>query len=154
MPRITPFLWFATEAEAAADHYVSIFPNSRVVNVMRQGPGGPAIAVEFQLDGHTFTALNGRPPAFSFTDATSFAIDCDTQDEVDHYWNALTNGGSESQCGWLKDRYGVSWQVVPRALGRLLGDPDPAKTQRAVQAMLGMKKFDIAALERAHAGAE
>ena len=154
MPGIKPFLWFAAEAEEAAHHYVSIFPNSRVVSVMRGGPGGGVIAVDFALDGNAFTALNGRPPGFTFTDATSFLIDCTTQDEVDHYWNALTrDGGSEGQCGWLKDKYGVSWQVVPRALGTLLGDPDPARSQRALQAMLRMKKLDIAALERAAGGA-
>lgn len=151
MSRITPFLWFATEAEEAANHYVSILPNSRVLHVMRGGPGGAVVAVGFELDGQPFTALNGRPGA-GFTDATSFAIACETQEEVDRYWSALTSGGEEGQCGWLKDRYGVSWQVVPRVLSRLLGDPDPAKAGRALQAMLAMKKLDIAALERAHAG--
>lgn len=152
MPRITPFLWFATEAEEAATYYVSIIPNSRIVNVMRQGPNGPVIAVDFELDGQRFSALNGRPPGFTFTDATSFAIDCATQEEVDRYWNALARGGTEGQCGWLKDRFGVSWQVVPNVLPKLLGDPDPAKAQRVFQAMMPMKKLDIAALERAARG--
>lgn len=150
MSRIKPFLWYETEAEEAANFYVSIVPNSRVGTVMR-GPGNSVIAVEFELDGHGFTALNGRRGP-GFTDATSFAITCTTQDEVDRYWGALTNGGEEGQCGWLKDRYGVSWQVVPSALVRLLGDPDPAKAGRVAQAMFPMKKLDIAALERAHAG--
>ena len=151
MSRITPFLWFATEAEAAANFYVSILPNSRVSHVMRTGPGGDVLAVEFELDGQRFTALNGRQGA-GFTDATSFAISCATQEEVDRYWNALTSGGEEGRCGWLKDRYGVSWQVVPKDLPRLLSDRDTAKAGRAMQAMLAMKKLDIAALERAHAG--
>ena len=151
MSRITPFLWFASEAEEAVNFYVSILPNSHVSHIMRGGHGGGVIAVDFELDGQRFTALNGRPGA-GFTDATSFAISCSTQEEVDHYWNALTSGGEEGQCGWLKDRYGVSWQVVPRVLPRLLSDPDPAKAGRTVQAMLAMKKLDIAALEKAHAG--
>lgn len=152
MPRITPFLWFATEAEDAATYYVSIIPNSRIVNVMRQGPDGPVVAVSFELDGQRFSALNGRPPGFAFTDATSFAIDCATQEEVDRYWNALTRGGTEGQCGWLKDKFGVSWQVVPTALPKLLGDPDPARAQRVFQAMMPMKKLDITVLERAARG--
>lgn len=153
MPGIKPFLWFATEAEDAANHYVSIFPNSRIVHVTRGGPGGPVIVVDFQLDQQPFSALNGRPPGFTFNDATSFAVDCTTQDEVDHYWNALTTGGGrEGQCGWLTDKYGVSWQVVPRALSQLLGDPDPLRSRRVVEAMLQMKKLEIAVLESAHAG--
>lgn len=151
MSSITTFLWFATEAEAAASFYVSVLPNSRVSNVMHGGPGGDVIAVDFELDGRRFTALNGRQGP-GFTEATSFAISCATQEEVDRYWNALASGGEEGRCGWLKDRYGVSWQVVPKVLPRLLSDADPAKAGRALQAMLAMKKLDIAALERAHAG--
>ncbi|HSA57540.1 MAG TPA: VOC family protein, partial [Gemmatimonadaceae bacterium] len=153
MSSIRPFLWYATEAEDAANFYVSIIPNSRVVNVMRGGPGGPVIAVDFELDGRPFAALNGRQGP-GFTEATSFAVTCETQAEVDRYWNALTSGGGEEgQCGWLKDRWGVSWQVVPAVLSKLLGDPDPAKAGRVMQAMLPMRRLDIAALERAHAGA-
>ena len=153
MSGIKPCLWFRTEAEEAANLYVSLFPNSRVVNVMRAGPGpnAPAIAVDFVLDGRELMALNGRAEA-GFTDAWSLVIPCETQKEVDRYWTALVKGGRESQCGWLVDRFGVSWQVVPNALPRLLTDPDPARAGRAMQAMLGMKKLDIAALERAAAG--
>jgi predicted 3-demethylubiquinone-9 3-methyltransferase (glyoxalase superfamily) len=118
---------------------------------MRGAPGSPAIAVDFVLDGQPFLALNGRREQ-GFTDACSFVVTCETQADIDHYWNALTRGGEESQCGWLKDRYGVSWQIVPRAMGALLGGPDPAAAGRAMQAMLGMRKLDIAALERARKG--
>jgi predicted 3-demethylubiquinone-9 3-methyltransferase (glyoxalase superfamily) len=146
---IKPCLWFHTEAEAAASYYVALFPNSKVGNVMRGAPDAPAIAVDFVLDGNPFLALNGRREA-GFTDAHSFVVPCETQADIDRYWDALTSdGGAESQCGWLKDRYGVSWQIVPRALGTLLGGPDAAAAGRAMQAMLGMQKLDIAALERA-----
>jgi predicted 3-demethylubiquinone-9 3-methyltransferase (glyoxalase superfamily) len=148
---IKPCLWFGTEAEEAANFYVSIFPNSRVTGVMRGGPGSPAIAVDFVRDGEPFLALNGRRQP-GFTDACSFVVSCETQADIDRYWDALTRGGEESQCGWLKDRYGVSWQIVPRAIGALLGGPDPAAAGRAMQAMLGMRKLDIAALERARQG--
>jgi predicted 3-demethylubiquinone-9 3-methyltransferase (glyoxalase superfamily) len=145
---IKPCLWFQTEAEEAANFYVSLFPNSKIGGVMRGGPGSPAIAVDFVLDGQPFLALNGRREQ-GFTDACSFVVTCETQADIDRYWGALTRGGEEGQCGWLKDGYGVSWQVVPRTIGALLGGPDPAAAGRAMQAMLGMRKLDIAALERA-----
>jgi len=149
---IKPCLWFHAEAEEAATFYVSLFPNSKIATVMRSGPGSPAIAVDFVLDGHPFLALNGRQER-GFTDACSFVVPCETQGDIDRYWDALTRGGEEGQCGWLKDRYGVSWQIVSRAMGALLGGPDPAASGRAMQAMLGMRKLDIAALERARKGA-
>ena len=152
MPKIKPCLWFQSEAEEAAKFYVSLFPNSRIDNVMRGGPVTPAIAVDFVLDGEPFLALNGRRER-GFTDASSYVVSCETQADIDRYWDALTRDGEESQCGWLKDRYGVSWQIVPRRMGELLGGPDPAAAGRAVQAMLGMRKLDIAALERARKGA-
>jgi predicted 3-demethylubiquinone-9 3-methyltransferase (glyoxalase superfamily) len=151
MPDIKPCLWFQSDAEEAASHYVSIFPNSRIGSVMRGAPGTPAIAVEFVLDGTPFFALNGRREP-GFTDAHSFLVPCETQAEIDRYWDALTAGGAEGQCGWLTDRYGVSWQIVPRAMSALLGGPDAAAAGRAMQAMLGMRKLDIAALERARRG--
>ncbi|QCB97584.1 VOC family protein [Arthrobacter sp. PAMC25564] len=154
--KITTCLWFDTQAEEAAEFYVSVFDGSRVLNVARYGDGGPgpagqAITVQFEIDGRTFTALNGGP-AFSFNEAVSFVIGCASQKEVDRYWSALTDGGTESRCGWLKDRYGVSWQVIPSVLGQLVGGPDPDGAQRAMQAMLGMRKLDIAALQRAYDG--
>jgi predicted 3-demethylubiquinone-9 3-methyltransferase (glyoxalase superfamily) len=149
MPAIKSCLWFHADAEEAASFYVSLFPNSEVVQVMRAGDA--AIAIEFLLDGHPFLALNGRRES-AFTDAVSFVVPCESQDDVDRYWDALVRGGEEGQCGWLKDRFGISWQVVPNELGALLGDPDPAKAGRAMQAMLGMKKLDIAALRRARDG--
>ncbi len=153
MPRITPNLWFDDQGEQAAEFYVSVFPNSRITNVSRYGentPGkaGTVMTVQFVLDGHDFTAINGGPQ-FTFSEAVSFHIACSDQSEVDYYWERLGDGGSEGPCGWLKDRYGLSWQVVPAALGRLLGDPDPARAQRAMQAMLRMGKLDVAALEAA-----
>lgn len=160
--RITPFFWFDTQAEEAAHFYAAIFPNSRVGRVHRytaevaRATGreeGAAMTVEFDLDGQHFTALNGGP-AFSFTPALSLVVHCATQAEVDHYWDRLGAGGDPQaqQCGWLKDRHGVSWQVIPAALGELLGDPDPARARRAAEAMMGMKKLDVAALRRAAAG--
>lgn len=156
MSRIVPSLWFANEAEEAARFYVSIFPNSKLGAITRFGPGAPgpegaAMAVEFELDGQRFLALNGAP-GIVFNETVSFTIHCDTQAEVDEYWAKLTDGGEAGVCGWLKDRYGVSWQVVPRRLPELLGDPDPGKVQRVVAAMLAMRKFDIAEQERAAAG--
>jgi predicted 3-demethylubiquinone-9 3-methyltransferase (glyoxalase superfamily) len=150
---LKPCLWFQSEAEPAARLYTSLFPESRITNVMRAGPApdAPVIAVDFELRGQPFLALNGRAGS-GFTDACSFVIPCETQADVDHYWNGLTAGGEEGQCGWLKDRYGVSWQVVPNALPRLLGHPDPAKAGRAMQAMLTMRKIDISALEKAAKG--
>ena len=156
MPRITPCLWFDTQAEQAAQFYTSVFPNSRIVEVSRFGEGGRrdadlALVVSFELDGQPVTALNGGPE-FAFTEAVSFQVDCADQAEVDHYWTALTDGGEESRCGWLKDRFGLSWQVIPRRLTELLGDPDPARAHRAMDAMFTMRKIDVAALERAADG--
>jgi len=156
MQKITPCLWFDNQAEEAAQYYVSVFDNASIKNVSRFGEGGPgpagqAVVVEFEIEGQVFQALNGGP-AFSFSEAVSFVVDCATQEEVDRYWNSLTEGGSESQCGWLKDRYGVSWQIVPQVLSRLINGPDAAGAQRAVQAMLGMQKLDIAELQRAYDG--
>ena len=160
MQKITPFLWFDSQAEEAAKFYVSIFKNSKIVGVVRYGaeaakasgrPEGSVMTVDFELDGQRFTALNGGP-AFKFTEAVSFVAHCQTQEEVDHLWERLSQGGEKSQCGWLKDRYGVSWQVVPDVLIELLQDKDPAKAKRAMQAMLRMSKIDIRALRQAHAG--
>ena len=151
MPAIKSCLWFTNGAEDAANFYVSLFPNSAVGSVMRAGDA--VIAVDFQLDGRPFLALNGRRGA-GFTDATSIVIPCETQDEINRYWEALTRGGEEGQCGWLTDRFGVSWQVVPNDIGAVLGGPDQAKAGRAMQAMFGMKKLDIGALRRAREGEE
>jgi predicted 3-demethylubiquinone-9 3-methyltransferase (glyoxalase superfamily) len=156
MPSITPCLWMDTQSEEAAHFYVSIFPNSRIIDVARYpdvGPGEPGavLTVNFELDGQRYVALNGGPQ-FHFTEAVSFQIDCADQAEVDHYWDRLTDGGEESQCGWLKDRYGLSWQVIPRQLPELLGDPDPERSSRALQAMLGMRKLDVAVLQAAADG--
>ena len=153
MTRITPCLWFDTEGEEAATFYVSLFKNSRITDVSRYGEAGPrpagtVMVVSFELDGQPFTALNGGPE-FTFDEAISFQIDCQSQEEVDHYWGALTEGGEEGPCGWLKDRYGVSWQVVPSALIALIQDPDPGRSQRAMAAMMTMKKIDIAAVQAA-----
>jgi predicted 3-demethylubiquinone-9 3-methyltransferase (glyoxalase superfamily) len=153
MPRITPNLWFDTQAQEAAEFYVSVFPNSKVTNVSYYGEAGPrpagtVLTVEFELDGQPFTGINGGPQ-FTFTEAISLLISCADQDEVDYYWDKLTDGGGESQCGWLKDRYGLSWQVIPAALGELIGDPDPERSQRAMKAMLGQRKIDIAAIRAA-----
>lgn len=155
-PRIVPNLWFDTEAEEAAAFYVSIFPNSRVTNVMRYteaGPGEPGtvVTVEFELDGQPFVGINGGP-VFPFTEAVSFMVPCEDQAEVDHYWDALVEGGEPSQCGWLKDRYGLSWQVVAKVLAQLLADPDPDRARRATEAMLGMSKLDAEALVAAADG--
>jgi predicted 3-demethylubiquinone-9 3-methyltransferase (glyoxalase superfamily) len=160
MQSITPFLWFDSQAEEAANFYVSIFKNSKIVSVARYGdeaakasgrPKGSVMTVGFELDGQHFTALNGGP-VFKLTEAISFVAHCKTQEEVDHLWENLSQGGQESQCGWLKDKYGVSWQVVPDVLIKLLQDKDPAKSRRVMQAMLQMSRIDIRALEQAHAG--
>jgi len=149
---IKPCLWFRDEAEAAASFYVSVFPNSTIAGVMRGAPDAPAVAVAFVVDGTNVLALNGRQEN-GFTDAHSFVVNCDTQDDIDRYWSALTgDGGEEGRCGWLKDRFGVSWQIVPSDMPSLLGGPDPAAAGRAMQAMLGMRKLDIATLERARDG--
>ena len=160
--KITPCLWFDDQAEDAARFYTGIFKNSKIVSISRYGeagheihrkPAGSVLTVEFQLDGQPFTALNGGPH-FQFNEAVSFQVWCETQEEVDYYWEKLSAGGDERarQCGWLKDRYGVSWQVVPTVVSQLLGDPDSEPSQRATQAMLRMKKLDIAALQRAYTG--
>jgi predicted 3-demethylubiquinone-9 3-methyltransferase (glyoxalase superfamily) len=156
MQKITPFLWFDDNAEEAMNFYVSIFKNSRILHVQRYGEGGPAPAGQlmtatFELEGQQFMALNAGPQ-FKFTEAISFYVDCATQAEVDELWAKLTAGGEESQCGWLKDKFGLSWQIIPRALGEMLGDADPEKANRAMQAMLQMQKIDIAKLEAAYAG--
>jgi predicted 3-demethylubiquinone-9 3-methyltransferase (glyoxalase superfamily) len=153
MTRITPCLWFDTEGEEAAAFYVSLFKNSRITDVSRYGEAGPrpagsVMVVSFELDGQPFTALNGGPE-FTFDEAISFQIDCSSQDEVDRYWEGLTAGGEEGPCGWLKDRYGVSWQVVPSELITLLQDADAGRSQRAMAAMMTMKKIDIAAVRAA-----
>ena len=145
-PRITPFLWFDSNAEEAADFYVSTFPNSRKLSELRNtgdapGPKGGVLTVSFELDGLRFTALNGGP-AYQFTPAVSFVVSCETQQEIDNYWSKLTAGGKEIQCGWLVDKFGLSWQIVPARLSELLKD------SRAMQAMMKMKKLDIAELER------
>jgi predicted 3-demethylubiquinone-9 3-methyltransferase (glyoxalase superfamily) len=157
--KITPCLWFDTEAEAAANHYVSIFKNSKIVKIGRYGKEGKEIhgkeagsvmAVEFEIEGQKFVGLNGGPQ-FKFSEAISFQITCDSQAEIDHFWSRLTDGGKEVQCGWLKDKFGLSWQVVPRVLPELLGNPNAEKADRVMKAMLQMKKFDIAALQKAAA---
>src|SRR5262245_56909860 len=154
MPEITPNLWFNTEGKDAAEFYVSVFPNSKITNVTYYGEAGPrpagtVLTVDFVLDGQRFTALNGGPH-FKFDEAVSFLITCADQDEVDYYCAKLTEGGGEeSQCGWLKDRFGLSWQVVPAEMERLLTDSDAARAQRAMKAMLGMQKIDLAAIKAA-----
>jgi len=155
MTAITPCLWFDTEGEEAAAFYASIFKNSRILHVARYGEAGPrpagsAMTVLFELDGQRFVALNGGPQ-FSFSEAISFQVDCRSQKEVDEYWSRLGEGGEEGPCGWLKDRYGVSWQIVPLRLTELLSDPHHETSERVMRAMLQMKKIDIAALEQAAA---
>ena len=157
MQKITPCLWFDTQGEEAATFYTSIFPNSKIVEVARYGAAGPgpegsAMTVSFELDGQTFTALNGGPQ-FTFNEAISFQVSCSDQKEVDAFWGALGDGGEEGPCGWLKDKYGVSWQIVPTALPELLADPDPERARRVMEAMFTMKKIEIDALERAAAHA-
>ncbi len=156
MPTITPNLWFDTEALEAAEHYVSIFPRSEVTAVTHYGEAGPrpagtVLTVDFLLNGQRHTAINGGPQ-FTFTEAISLLIECADQAEVDHYWAALSDGGEEGPCGWLKDRYGLSWQVCPAGMVELLNDPDPARGQRAMTAMMGMGKLDLATLQAAADG--
>jgi len=156
MQKITPFLWYNNQAEEAANFYVSIFKNSKVKNVARYPEGSPApvgsvMTVEFELDGQEFVGLNGGPN-FKFTEAVSFVVNCETQEEVDYFWDKLLEGGTESQCGWLKDKYGLSWQVTPTILSELFKDKDPQKSKRVMQAMLQMKKMDIETLKQAAAG--
>ena len=160
--KITPCLWFDNQAEAAANSYTSIFKNSKIGRITRYGkegyeihgrPEGTVMTVEFEIGGQAFTALNGGP-VFKFNEAISFQVRCETQEEVDYYWEKLSEGGDKKaqQCGWLKDKYGVSWQVIPSVLGELLGDPDSEKSQRAMKAMLQMKKIDIEKIKRAYDG--
>ena len=154
--RIVPNLWFDTQAEQAAEHYVSLFPDSRIVSVARYPEGGPGpvgsvMVVEFELDGQRFAGINGGPQ-FTFSEAVSFQVTCRDQDEVDRYWDLLSEGGEQGPCGWLKDRYGVSWQVVPEGMDEVFTDPDPERAQRAMTAMLGMTRLDVAALRRAADG--
>jgi predicted 3-demethylubiquinone-9 3-methyltransferase (glyoxalase superfamily) len=153
MNEITPCLWFDTDGEDAAKLYTSVFPNSKILDVSRYGEAGPrpagtVMTVSFELDGQKFVALNGGPE-FNFSEAISFQVSCKNQDEVDRYWSKLSNGGEEGPCGWLKDRFGLSWQIIPAVLPELLGDPDREKSQRVMAAMLKMKKIDIGELERA-----
>lgn len=157
MQTISPFLWFDSQAEEAAELYVSVFKNSRILGVSRYGEGAPqpagtAMSVSFVLDGVEFQALNGGP-MYEFTEAVSFLVNAPTQPEIDDIWEKLTAGGEPGRCGWLKDKFGLSWQVAPPVLGELLADPDPEKAGRVMQAMLGMQKIDISGLRAAHAGA-
>lgn len=154
MQKITPFLWFDNQAEEAMNFYVSIFKNSKVLSVSRYGEGAPAskgtvMTANFELDGQVFTALNGGP-MFKFSPATSFVVHCETQAEVDYYWDKLGAGGKPNQCAWLDDKFGVTWQIVPNILIELLSDPDPVKAGRVMQAMMQMTKIDIAALQQAY----
>ena len=154
MQKITPFLWFDGNAEEAVNFYVSLFKNSRVVNMSRYGDGGPGpkgtvMSATFELNGQEFMALNGGPH-FTFTPAVSFFVKCETQQEVDELWERLSAGGKKERCGWLKDKYGLSWQIIPNALGQMLQDKDPAKSQRVMKAMMGMDKIDIQGLKQAY----
>jgi len=154
--RIVPSLWFDTQAEEAAEFYCSVFTNARVLSVSRYGEAGPGepgsvMTVEWELDGMRFVGINGGPE-FTFDEAVSFQISCEDQAEVDHYWERLTDGGEESQCGWLKDRYGVSWQVVPKGMDEVFSDSDPERAKRAMEAMLKMRKLDLGALRAAADG--
>jgi predicted 3-demethylubiquinone-9 3-methyltransferase (glyoxalase superfamily) len=156
MQKITPFLWFDNQAEEAMNFYTSIFKNAKAGNISRYGEAGPGpagsvLAASFELEGLQFTALNGGP-LFKFTEAISFHVACESQGEVDYYWSKLSDGGQIQQCGWSKDKYGVSWQIIPTALPKLLGDPDREKASRVMRAMLQMKKIDIAKLEQAAEG--
>ncbi|HEX5965639.1 MAG TPA: VOC family protein [Pyrinomonadaceae bacterium] len=156
MPPITPFLWFDNNAEEAMNFYVSVFKNSKVNRIVRYGEAGPGPAgtvmtVEFELDGQEFVGLNGGPH-FKFTEAVSFTVRCETQEEIDYYWEKLSEGGQKSRCGWLKDKFGLSWQVEPRILGDLMADKDPEKAKRVMEAMLKMDKIDIEPVKRAYEG--
>lgn len=156
MQKITPFLWFDGQAEEAMNFYTSIFKNSKVLNVSRYGEAGPGpagtvMAATFELDGVQFSVLNGGPE-YKFTEAISFLVNCKDQKEVDELWAKLTEGGEEGPCGWLKDKFGVSWQIVPTALGEMLSDPDPARAGRVVEAMLKMKKIEVPVLQQAYDG--
>jgi predicted 3-demethylubiquinone-9 3-methyltransferase (glyoxalase superfamily) len=158
MPQITPFLWFDDQAQEAAEFYVSVFPNSRIEQVTHYGdvgprPSGSVMTVRFTLDGNELVALNGGPEHYGFDESISFVVNCETEEQLDHYWSALTDGGEEIACGWLKDRYGLRWQIVPVGLSEVLGDPNPERAQRAMQAMMGMKKLDLPAMRAAADGA-
>ena len=155
--KITPWLWFDTQGEEAANFYVSVFKNSAVTGVSRYGDGAPipagtAMTVSFELDGQQFVALNGGPVHYGFTESVSFLVDCEDQNEVDYFWEQLGDGGEEGPCGWIKDRYGLSWQIIPRRLGELIGSEDSAAAQRAMGAMMQMTKIVVADLEAAYAG--
>jgi len=157
MKKIVPCLWFDTEGEAAAELYTSVFPNSKILDIAHYGEAGPrpagtVMTVSFELNGQEFLALNGGPE-FTFSEAVSFQVMCESQDEVDHFWSKLGEGGEHGPCGWLKDRFGLSWQIVPTRLVELLGDSDPERARRAMAAMMGMGKLDIAGLEQAADGA-
>lgn len=158
MQKITPFLWFETQAEEAVNLYISLFKNSKILTLNRYDEAGAKasgrpkdtiMTIAFQIEGQNFVALNGGP-VFSFTPAISFMVNCETQEEVDNLWEKLSEGGAKDQCGWLKDKYGVSWQIVPTILEKLISDPDPVKSQRVMQAMLQMKKIEIEGLKRAY----
>jgi len=154
MPKITPFLWFDNNAEEAANFYVSVFKDSKILSVSRYGDAGPGpkgaiMVAEFQIQGQEFVALNGGP-RFKFTEAISFVVNCETQEEVDYFWERLSDGGEKSHCGWLKDKFGLWWQVVPTELGKLMSDSDPEKVKRVTQAMLQMDKIDVEPLQRAY----
>jgi predicted 3-demethylubiquinone-9 3-methyltransferase (glyoxalase superfamily) len=156
MQKITPFLWFDKNAEDAAKFYTSIFKSSKIAKIARYGDAGPGpkgsvMTVEFELNGEQFIALNGGPE-FKFTEAISFVVNCESQEEIDYFWQKLTAGGKEVQCGWLKDKFGLSWQIVPTAISKMLTDPDPAKSQRVMKAMLEMIKIDLPTLQRAYDG--
>jgi predicted 3-demethylubiquinone-9 3-methyltransferase (glyoxalase superfamily) len=156
MQKITPFLWFDNNAEQAMNFYTSIFKNSKVLTVSRYpegspGPAGQVMTAEFELEGQEFVLLNGGP-RFQFTEAISFVVNCETQEEVDYFWEKLSEGGQKSRCGWLKDQFGLWWQVVPVTLAELMGDKDPEKSKRVMQSMLTMDKIEIEPLKRAHAG--
>ncbi|GAP16855.1 VOC family protein [Levilinea saccharolytica] len=160
-PIISPCLWFDTQAEEAANFYVSIFENSKILRILRYSeagkeihgkPAGSVLTVEFELNGQRFVALNGGPE-FKFSEAVSFEINCETQQEIDHYWNRLSEGGEEESCGWLKDKFGLSWQVTPTILNEMLRDDKDERTQRVMDAILQMKKLDLAAIQKAYAGA-
>lgn len=151
MNKIATCLWFDGKAEEAAHYYTSVFKNSKIHDVSRKGDGS-VLVVNFEVEGHQFIGLNGGPE-FSFTEAISISVSCESQQEVDELWETLTEGGEEGPCGWLKDKYGLSWQIVPTALPTLLSDPDPAKAQRVMEAMMSMKKIDVRLLEEAHASA-
>ena len=154
--QITPFLWFDDNAEEATNFYTSVFKNSKILSIKRYGDAGPGpkgsvMTASFELDGQEFVALNGGP-RFKFTEAISFVVKCETQDDVDYYWDKLLEGGQPQACGWLKDKFGLSWQIVPNAFFKLVGDSDPEKVSRVMQAMLGMIKFDVAKLQEAYDG--